>query len=147
MIHNYKLFYFQSGPEKFQDCPKEFEIILTVEEKVYDQVLECFNSRDSVSETPVHVINMNVVDNPEDATIGAFLLCELAQLLTSRFITPSLHVLNSIIKLLVSAMISITTLMISSRSSRGSARGKFFTRCCSTKIYHKINQSGGWNEF
>ena len=91
MIHNYKLFYFQSGPEKFQDCPKEFEIILTVEEKVYDQVLECFNSRDSVSETPVHVINMNVVDNPEDATIGAFLLCELAQLLTSRFTILRLH--------------------------------------------------------
>ena len=67
-------------------CTKEFEIILTVEEKVYDQVLECFNSRDSVSETPVHVINMNVVDNPEDATIGAFLLCELAQLLTNRFV-------------------------------------------------------------
>ena len=73
----------KQGPEKFQECTKEFEIILTVEEKVYDQVLECFNSRDSVSETPVHVINMNVVDNPEDATIGAFLLCELAQLLTS----------------------------------------------------------------
>ena len=47
-------------------------------------MLECFNSRDSVSETPVHVINMNVVDNPEDATIGAFLLCELAKTLTSR---------------------------------------------------------------
>ena len=77
---------FQKGPEKFQECTKEFEIILTVEEKVYDQVLECFNSRDSVSETPVHVINMNVVDNPEDATIGAFLLCELAQLLTNRFV-------------------------------------------------------------
>jgi len=73
----------KKGPEKFQECTKEFEIILTVEEKVYDQVLECFNSRDSVSETPVHVINMNVVDNPEDATIGAFLLCELAQLLTN----------------------------------------------------------------
>merc|ERR1719333_225929 len=68
---------------KFQECKKEYEIILTVDEKVYDQVLECFNSRDSVSETPVHVINMNVVDNPEDATIGAFLLCELAQLLTA----------------------------------------------------------------
>ena len=37
-----------------------------------------------MSETPVHVINMNVVDNPEDATIGAFLLCELAKTLTSR---------------------------------------------------------------
>ena len=63
-----------------------------MEEKVYDQVLECFNSRDSVTETPVHVINMNVVDNPEDATIGAFLLCELAQLLTSRFSTISILV-------------------------------------------------------
>merc|ERR1711982_252405 len=73
----------KKGPEKFQECKKEYEIILTVEEKVYDQVLECFNSRDSVSETPVHVINMNVVDNPEDATIGAFLLCELVQLLTA----------------------------------------------------------------
>ena len=82
---------FQSGPEKFQDCPKEFEIILTVEEKVYDQVLECFNSRDSVSETPVHVINMSVVDNPEDATIGAFLLCELAQILTSRSTVDHSH--------------------------------------------------------
>lgn len=69
----------KSGPERFQECGLEFEIILTVEEKVYDQVLECFASREAESETPVHVINMNVVDNPEDATIGAFLLCELAQ--------------------------------------------------------------------
>ena len=62
-----------------------------MEEKVYDQVLECFNSRDSVSETPVHVINMSVVDNPEDATIGAFLLCELAQILTSRSTVDHFH--------------------------------------------------------
>ena len=55
-----------------------------MEEKVYDQVLECFASREADSETPVHVINMNVVDNPEDATIGAFLLCELAQHLSNR---------------------------------------------------------------
>jgi RNA polymerase II subunit A C-terminal domain phosphatase SSU72 len=72
----------KTGPERFQECPLEFEIILTVEEKVYDQVLECFAGRESSSETPVHVINMNVVDNPEDATIGAFLLCELVEHLT-----------------------------------------------------------------
>merc|ERR1712181_86437 len=47
--------------------------------KVYDQTLEYFSEREAENETPVHVINMNVVDNPEDATIGAFLLCELAQ--------------------------------------------------------------------
>jgi len=73
----------KTGPERFQECARQFEIILTVEEKVYDQVLECFASREAESETPVHVINMNVVDNPEDATIGAFLLCELAQHLTN----------------------------------------------------------------
>jgi len=73
----------KSGPERFQECDRQFEIILTVEEKVYDQVLESFAAREADSETPVHVINMNVVDNPEDATIGAFLLCELAQHLTN----------------------------------------------------------------
>ena len=49
-----------------------------------------------MTETPVHVINMNVVDNPEDATIGAFLLCELAQLLTKRYIAPRHHVNDKI---------------------------------------------------
>jgi len=73
----------KTGPERFQECARQFEIILTVEEKVYDQVLESFAAREAESETPVHVINMNVVDNPEDATIGAFLLCELAQHLTN----------------------------------------------------------------
>merc|ERR1712112_313795 len=42
-------------------------------------IMEYFSEREAVNETPVHVINMNVVDNPEDATIGAFLLCDLAQ--------------------------------------------------------------------
>ncbi len=27
----------------------------------------------------VHVINIDVIDTPEDATLGAFMLCELAQ--------------------------------------------------------------------
>ncbi|CAF5028722.1 unnamed protein product, partial [Rotaria magnacalcarata] len=27
----------------------------------------------------VHVINIDVIDNPEDATLGAFMLCELGQ--------------------------------------------------------------------
>lgn len=75
----------KSGPERFQECQETFEIILTVEEKVYDQTLEHFAGREAVDETPVHVINMNVIDNPEDATIGAFLLCELAQNLSASY--------------------------------------------------------------
>ena len=38
--------------------------------QVYDQTLEHFSEREAENETPVHVSNMNVVDNPEDATIG-----------------------------------------------------------------------------
>jgi len=66
-------------PERFQESPEKFDIILTVEEKVYDQVLTSFEKRESGGDIPVHVINMDVVDNHEDATIGAFFLCDLVQ--------------------------------------------------------------------
>eukprot|EP00095_Tigriopus_kingsejongensis_P007340 maker-scaffold589_size129586-snap-gene-0.46 protein:Tk07340 transcript:maker-scaffold589_size129586-snap-gene-0.46-mRNA-1 annotation:"hypothetical protein DAPPUDRAFT_39456" len=70
-------------PEKFTDIfdTDKFDIILTVEERVYDNVLTSFEERDSQHEQPVHIINMDVVDNPEDATIGAFLLCDLMRML------------------------------------------------------------------
>jgi len=65
-------------PEKFQlETSKEFNIILTCEERVYDAVVEHFANNDSVSETPVHVINVDIVDNPDDAIHGAFMFCEL----------------------------------------------------------------------
>lgn len=71
------------GPERFQETKGTFDIILTVAEIVYDQVLEHFESAGNCTSQPVHVINMNVVDNPEDATIGAFLLCDLVQELSA----------------------------------------------------------------
>lgn len=71
------------GPERFQEAKSSFDIILTVAEIVYDQVLEHFEKAGNVTSQPVHVINMNVVDNPEDATIGAFLLCDLVQELSA----------------------------------------------------------------
>merc|ERR1712133_360819 len=53
-------------PEKFQlETSKEFNIILTCEERVYDAVVEHFANNDSVSETPVHVINVDIVDSPD----------------------------------------------------------------------------------
>jgi len=70
-------------PEKFQEVKdKEFHLILTCEERVYDAVVDHFASGiESRSETPVHVINVDIVDNPEDATIGAFMFCQLMQML------------------------------------------------------------------
>jgi len=73
----------KKGPEKFQESLNRYDVILTCEEKVYDQVLADFAEKGNESDESTHVINMNIIDNPEDATIGAFLLCDLANLLTT----------------------------------------------------------------
>nr|CAG4641226.1 EOG090X0E4R [Eulimnadia texana] len=68
-------------PEKFQATREQFHVLITCEERVYDQVIECFESRESESTTPVHLINVDIQDNHEEATIGAFLICELVSML------------------------------------------------------------------
>ncbi|XP_040327438.1 RNA polymerase II subunit A C-terminal domain phosphatase SSU72 [Herpailurus yagouaroundi] len=66
-------------PERFQNCRDLFDLILTCEERVYDQVVEDLNSREQETCQPVHVINVDIQDNHEEATLGAFLICELCQ--------------------------------------------------------------------
>ncbi|KAK9392049.1 ssu72 [Crotalus adamanteus] len=66
-------------PERFQNCKDVFDLILTCEERVYDQVIEDLNSREQETCQPVHVINVDIQDNHEEATLGAFLICELCQ--------------------------------------------------------------------
>jgi len=70
------------GPDRLQDSEKQFDVIMTAEERVYDQVLEHFEQRGSKEDQLVHVINMDIQDNQEEATIGAFLFHELVQLFT-----------------------------------------------------------------
>lgn len=122
----------KSRPERFQSCKDQFDLVITCEERVYDQVLEgergpgteggvggfsCevvkyqlgivnthkmklqfrarslwihvdqrslfshsdLSSREQETFTPVHVINVDIQDNHEEATLGAFLICELCQ--------------------------------------------------------------------
>lgn len=64
-------------PERFQVCTEKFDIIVTVEERVYDHVIEFMESKEPVHNCPVHVINIDVQDNQEEATIGAFLICDM----------------------------------------------------------------------
>ncbi|XP_077930051.1 RNA polymerase II subunit A C-terminal domain phosphatase SSU72 isoform X1 [Halichoerus grypus] len=71
-------------PERFQNCRDLFDLILTCEERVYDQVVEDLNSREQETCQPVHVINVDIQDNHEEATLGAFLICELCQFSTQR---------------------------------------------------------------
>lgn len=69
-------------PERFQLSNEQFTVVITCEERVYDQVLDYFESIQSLGNKPVHVININIQDNHEEATIGAFLICEFVTLLS-----------------------------------------------------------------
>uniref|UniRef100_A0A1B6H3F6 RNA polymerase II subunit A C-terminal domain phosphatase SSU72 n=1 Tax=Cuerna arida TaxID=1464854 RepID=A0A1B6H3F6_9HEMI len=91
-LHNKdKSFYTQNGllhmldrnkrikvrPERFQQCKDRFDIIVTCEERVYDQVVEYITNKMPTENASVHVINIDIQDNHEEATIGAFLICEM----------------------------------------------------------------------
>lgn len=89
-------------PERFQDTTKEFDVIFTAEERIYDAVVESkqyivcsvlhmllyciklpnaeLESLGSTSFRPVHVVNLEIKDNHEDATLGAFLILKLCNM-------------------------------------------------------------------
>jgi len=65
------------GPNRLQEAAEKYDVIMTAEERVYDQVLEHFEEKGSAEGQPAHVLNMDIQDNHEEATIGAFLICDL----------------------------------------------------------------------
>ncbi|XP_063409578.1 RNA polymerase II subunit A C-terminal domain phosphatase SSU72-like [Mytilus trossulus] len=69
-------------PERFQSCKDKFEVVITCEERVYDQLLEDMKTREKDDMNPVHIINIDIQDNHEEATIGAFLICDLVSMLS-----------------------------------------------------------------
>lgn len=64
-------------PERFQQSKEKFDIIVTCEERVYDQVLEYMENREQTDNASVHVINIDIQDNHEEATLGAFLISDM----------------------------------------------------------------------
>ncbi|XP_076271504.1 ssu72 CTD phosphatase [Rhynchophorus ferrugineus] len=71
----------KSHPEKFQETNQKFDILITCEERVYDQVLEFMENKAPSDNSIVHVINIDIQDNLEEATIGAFLISDLCILI------------------------------------------------------------------
>lgn len=72
-------------PERFQLSKDKFDILITCEERVYDQVIECMESRTQEDNQPVHLINIDIQDNHEEATVGSFLICELVTVVSHIF--------------------------------------------------------------
>jgi len=66
-------------PERFQDAKDQFDVIITCQEKVFEQVLEDLYSRDSMCSKPVLIVNVEIPDTHEDATLGAFLIHDVVQ--------------------------------------------------------------------
>lgn len=66
------------NPERFQDSGDIFDVIICCEERVFDQVAEHLADLNS-GYHPVHVINMDIQDNHDEATVAAFIICELCQ--------------------------------------------------------------------
>lgn len=86
----------KAAPEKFQDCKERFDVVVTVEERVYDQVMDFVEAQNNIdSNLPVHVLNIDVEDNHEDATLGAFLISDLISMV--RFVLIQLTDKNNVI--------------------------------------------------
>lgn len=92
----------KSKPERFQNTDEQFDVIFTVEERIYDSVVEgsrvcviwqcmvftqclvytAIEAKGNVTCTPVQIINLEIKDNHEDATLGAFLILQLCELVS-----------------------------------------------------------------
>ncbi|XP_069113309.1 RNA polymerase II subunit A C-terminal domain phosphatase SSU72-like [Argopecten irradians] len=68
-------------PERFQSSAERFNVIITCEERVYDQVIDDLENRLKDQNEPVHIVNLDIQDNHEEATIGALMICDLAGML------------------------------------------------------------------
>lgn len=55
-------------------------MLVTCEERVYDQVLECMENKEPIDNSIVHVVNIDIQDNLEEATIGAFLISDMCSM-------------------------------------------------------------------
>ncbi|KAI1732205.1 ssu72-like protein [Ditylenchus destructor] len=66
-------------PQKFQRCKEKFDVIICLEERVYDQIVEDLQTRESTTGDSVHVINFDIQDNHEEATLGALFIVELCK--------------------------------------------------------------------
>ncbi|GMR36490.1 hypothetical protein PMAYCL1PPCAC_06685, partial [Pristionchus mayeri] len=67
----------KEAPQRFQLERDEFDVIMALEERVYDQIIEDLQTREQESGHGMHVINIDIQDNHEEATIGAWLVCDM----------------------------------------------------------------------
>ncbi|KAI9351765.1 RNA polymerase II subunit A [Zopfochytrium polystomum] len=69
------------APEQWQESKAVFDVIFTCEERCYDAVVEDLLNRGETLSLPVHVINLEIRDNHDDAAVGGKLFLQLATMI------------------------------------------------------------------
>eukprot|EP00195_Chlamydomonas_chlamydogama_P012831 CAMPEP_0202895048 /NCGR_PEP_ID=MMETSP1392-20130828/4324_1 /ASSEMBLY_ACC=CAM_ASM_000868 /TAXON_ID=225041 /ORGANISM="Chlamydomonas chlamydogama, Strain SAG 11-48b" /LENGTH=185 /DNA_ID=CAMNT_0049579933 /DNA_START=246 /DNA_END=803 /DNA_ORIENTATION=+ len=71
----------KTAPERFQDNRDIFDVVVTFEERVMEQVVEDLHRRPQALTRPVLVVNLDVKDSHEEAALAAPHALRLCQLL------------------------------------------------------------------
>lgn len=74
----------KKAPEKWHDGTKVFDFVFTCEERCFDSVCEDLMSRGGQLNKIVHVININIRDDSENAKVGGRAILKLADMLSSK---------------------------------------------------------------
>ena len=69
----------KSAPEKFQESADQYDVVITCEERCFDAAMEDMLTRTKTFLRPVHLINVEIIDNHEQALIGGDLILQLVR--------------------------------------------------------------------
>lgn len=69
----------KAAPQRFQESREEYDVLVSCEDRCFDMVCEDLMKRGHRTGKPVHVVNFDIKDTPEEATIAARSILQLAQ--------------------------------------------------------------------
>ncbi|EEB08469.1 phosphoric ester hydrolase Ssu72 [Schizosaccharomyces japonicus yFS275] len=72
----------KTAPERWQDQRNTFDIVITCEERCFDAVCEDLFRRGEKQNYPVFLINVDIKDNHEEASVGGKAILALVEKLT-----------------------------------------------------------------
>lgn len=72
----------KTAPERWVDSRPEFDVVICCEERCFDSVCDDLINRGEDMNRPVHIINVEIKDNHEEAAVGGKAILDLANMIT-----------------------------------------------------------------